>query len=619
MPTDALTIAALQRELHERVVGGRIQNLLIPGPLSVSLEIYRAGTGRTHLFMSAHPQHARVHLLPTAPTRDPEQHPSLLLLLRKYVRGGTLLDAYQPPYERVLVLSIAKRIPTGKRQEYHFEGDFRDNGHDEEEDESAPITQVKVYVEVMGRLSNIVLVGPDGFILDSIKRVTPDINRYRVTLPHREYVPPPPQEKRDPLRATINTLSLELSKASGDDPSAPVWKGLVAGFLGVSPTLAREATFRAFGDGKLPTHGVATQPDQLTRLLDQLRSLLRGTSTNDKPSVVWRVAPEGDKKPLDFAPYLLTHLNGEHAEISSYKSVSEAISAYYASLEALGGHSALKSQVRAEITEALRKEERKLSALLEQLRESEALEELRHKGEMVLSYMHTLRPGEQRLVIPEDGMTIELDPALTPVENAQSIFRAYRKAKSAHEGLPELVEAAQLTVDYWDGLLTSLDLATTYDDIRAVQTEVRAARAKAGHKPAEETGRNQKRSNKGKGQEKAPQPLRARTRVGAHLLVGRTAGQNDTATFKLALPDDLWFHARGVPGAHVILRTAGGVTPADIQEAAAIAAAHSKSRSEAQVDVLYTERRYVRKVPNAPPGSATYKNERVIRVAPASL
>ena len=233
----------------------------------------------------------------------------------------------------------------------------------------------------------------------------------------------------------------------------------------------------------------------------------------------------------------------------------------------------------------------------------------------MLGYMHTLKPGELTLRIPEEGVTIELKPGMTPVENAQAIFKEYRKAKSAHEGLPELVEAARLTVDYWDGLMTSLEVAATYDDIRAVQAEVRAARSAAGRKPLSEENKRPKPKQK-RSTDKTPQPLRTRTHLGAHLLVGRTAGQNDTATFRLASPEDLWFHARGVPGAHVILRTEGGVTPADIEEAASLAATYSKSRNEAQVDVLYTERRYVRKVPNAPAGSATYKNEHIIRVAP---
>lgn len=619
------------------MVGGRVQNLLMPGLLSLSLEIYRSGTGRAHLLMSAHPQHARVHLTATAPTRDPEQRPPLLLLLRKYVRGGTLVDASQPLYERVLVLSIAKRIAPDKHQEYHFEGDFRlrdgvrrsnsddkidgigqpggdfEGGDDPEEDLDAPVNVVRLYVEVMGRLSNIVLVGEDGLILDSIKRVPPSINRYRLTLPKHEYVPPPPQEKRDPLHTSINTLALELSRAS-EEGAASVWKGLVAGFLGVSPTLAREVAFRALGSVEVTIEDMVTHPQHLSRVLAQLQAFAGGKQPGEKSTVAWR-ATEGEEKPLDFAPYALTHLAGSAVRLAEHESISEAISSYYASIETVGGHSALRGQVRAEIKEQLGREERKLAALRQQLSESEALEELRRKGEMVLAYMHTLQPGQRRLEIPEEGLSIELDPGLTPVESAQELFKEYRKAKSAHEGLPELVQAAELSVEYWDSLLTSLEIAATYDDVRAVQTEARAARSGGGPTRGDEA-KGRQPTRRGKPQEKTPQPLRTQTKRGAQVLVGRTAGQNDTATFRLAAPEDLWLHARGVPGAHVILRTSGGVSEADIVEAAALAAGYSKLRNEAQVDVLCAERRYVRRIPNAPPGSATYKNERVIRVAP---
>ena len=618
----------------------------MPGPLAVSLEVYKSGTGRACLLMSAHPQYARVHLTRTAPTRDPEQRPPFLLLLRKYVRGGTLVDAFQPLYERILVLSIAKRISPDKHQEYHFEGDFRlrddrrrttddgrqttdegldqgeqhssDLGEDDEEveeDLDAPVTEVRLYIEVMGRLSNIVLVGEDGLILDSLKRVPPSINRYRVTLPKHRYVPPPPQEKRDPIRTSINTLSLELAKAAEDEAGITVWKGLVAGFLGVSPPLAREVTFRAFGNTGVRVEEIAALPSSLTLLLKELQYMFGAESLGESSTVAWRVT-DGEEKPIDFAPYALTHLLATEVRLAKHESVSQAISSYYESIQVVGGHSALKGQVRAEIKEHLGREERKLDALRKQLRESEALEELRHKGEMVLAYMHTLQPEQRRLDVPGEGLSIELDPGLTPVENAQEIFKAYRKAKSAHEGLPELVAATQLSVDYWDGLLTSLEVAATYDDIRAVQSEVRAARSGKNTSQGDQ-GKGKKLARKGKVQDKTPQPLRTRTKRGAQVLVGRTAGQNDTATFRLAAPEDLWFHARGVPGAHVILRTTGGVSVEDIEEAAALAAAYSKLRNEAQVDVLCAERRYVRRIPNAPPGSATYKNERVLRVAPA--
>ncbi len=626
MPFDALTIAAVRQELERTILGGRIQNVVMPGPLTVSLEIYRAGSGRSHLLMSAHAQNARIQLTPTPPSRDPEQHPPLLLLLRKFVRGGTLYALSQPAHERVLTASIAKRIDPDKHQEYHFEGDFRDTGSSEEagpEDSDALITTVDLVIEVMGRLSNIVLVAEDGTIMDSIKRIPPSINRVRTTLPHQPYIAPPPQEKRDVGLATINILSLELSEAAQVDARAAAWKGLVSGFAGISPTLAREVVWRAFGDTRLPAQNIAHDPVALTRLLEQLRAIFTlEKSGNWQPTIAWLEEAEGVRRALDFAPYPLTHLARDGGELEIYDSISQAASEYFAAAGQLGGHSALRAQVRIELEEIRRRDERKLSSLRDELQRSQALEEIRRRGEAILSYMHTLMPGEHRLVVPEEKLTIELDPGLSPVENAQALFREYRKAQSAQAGLPEKVAEAEMRVEYLDELITSLDLASNYDEIRAVQGEVRLAKtpttATTGRPAIVEKGGKQ-RGSKGKvrkAQEKRPQPLRLQTQQGAQLLVGRTASQNDVATFRLAAPQDLWFHARGVPGSHVILRVGQGITPKDVEEAASVAAAHSRARNEAQVDVLYTEKKYVRKVPNSPPGFVTYKQEQVIRVAP---
>lgn len=617
MPFDALTMAAVRQELDEKLVGGRVQNAIMPGPLTISLEVYRGGVGRANLLLSAHPQHARVHLLKSAPSRDPEQHPPLLLLLRKYVRGGTLVSVSQPRYERVLVLSIAKRFRPDKHQEYHSEGDFRDTEGEIPEEPDAPIVTTELVMEVMGRLSNIVLVAEDGAILDSIKRIPPSINRYRTTLPHHSYVPPPSQEKRDPMRATINTLSLELSKAADEDAKAAAWKGLVSGFSAISPALAREIVFQALGDKNTAAVDVARQPALLTRVLDTMRAMFELERTGWEVGVAWREGEEGERKPIEFAPYPLTHLSQENT-IERYDSISEAIAAYFGALENWTGHSALKAQVRAELEELRNREERKLRALREEWERAQALEQLRHKGEMLLGYMHMVVPGQRQLTIPEEGLVIDLDPSLSPADNAQAIFKEYRKARSAHEGLPERIAETEMRVGFADELLTSLDLASTYDEIRAVQAELQLARNPSGQPAAAGTDGKRKtaKGKNRKSQEKIPQPLRLRTRYGAHLLVGRTASQSDTATFRLASPEDLWFHARGVPGGHVILRTEPGVTPNDIEEAASIAAAYSKARTEAHVDVIYTEKRYVRRVPNAPPGFVTFKNERVVRVAP---
>ncbi len=617
MPFDALTITAVRQELEDKIAGAHVQNTIMPGPLTVSLEVYRGGTGRTHLIASAHPQNALVHLTHSAPSRDPEQHPPLLLLLRKYVRGGTITGISQPRLERVLVLSIAKRFWPDKHQEYHLEEDLRHTLDAEDEEPEAPITTVELYIELMGRLSNIVLVASDGTVIDSIKRVPPGINRYRTTLPHHHYVAPPPQDKRDPTLATPNALSLELAKIMEGEPSAPVWKGLVNGFSGVSPALAREVTFAAFGDTQVKADAIARRPNLLGSLLAELQSVFsREPSRSWDPVVAWKEV-DGERRPSDFAAYPLSHLKQEGIAIQNYASISEAADDYFQALQSVGGHSALKGQVRAALQEAQKQAERKLRSLREELQQADALEELRRKGEFLLAYAHSVEPGQISLVIPDEKLTIELDPALSPSENAQAIFKEYRKAKSARAGLPEKIDAAQMQDDYFDELLTSLDLANGYYEIRAVQADFRSSGTPAQPPPDNSKSKGKVGKKKAIGnQPKAPQPLRLRTRYGAHLLVGRTASQNDIATFRIASPDDLWLHARGVPGAHVILRTEGGVSTADIEEAASIAAAYSKARNEAQVDVLCTEKRHVRKVPNSPPGFVTFKNERVLRVAP---
>lgn len=614
MPFDALTLSAVRTEFMA-LVGGRIQNVVMSGPLSLGLEMYRPGVGRANILVSAHPQNARIQLVKSAPSRDPAQKHPLLLLLRKYVRGGALLDVAQPRWERVLVLSIAKRISPHKRQEYHSEGDFRDiQGHDqgeeeEVEDELAPLVTVQLVVEIMGKVSNIVLVDEDGTVLESIKRIPSSINRYRVTLPNHPYVPPPPQEKRDPLLTSINALSLEIERANEDGKSA-AWKGLVGGYVAVSPALAREAVFRGVGDAQAKASDVGRKPQALEAILRELQGLLRLAENHEwEPTMALRSDEEA--RPIDFAPYQLRHLEAQGAQLLACETMSEAAARYYEAGEETGRHSALKAAVAARLEELRSRDDRKLSALQDEWKRAQALEELRRRGELLLAYMHTLKPGETSLTIPEENLTIALHEGMTAVETSQAIFREYRKARSAIEGLPERIAEARVRVAYMDELATSLELATGYDDIKSVQAEVDAV-----GKPQVEVQGGSKKKKGGKGQPKLPQPLRMQTSSGLGLLLGRTAGQNDTATFRLAAPEDLWFHVRNAPGSHVILRTDPRLSQEDVLEAARLAAGFSKLRGDAQVDVVYTERKFVRKIPNSPPGQVTFRNESVIRVEP---
>jgi len=217
---DALTMAAVADELRAQILGGRVQKVLFPDDLSVGMEVYAHGE-RRYLLASAHPEHARLHLAGEKLRRGVEKSTPLLLLLRKYVSGGRIAAIEQPPFERVLHIGVQ-----------HPEGN------------------TTLIVETMGRYSNIVLVAEEGLILECIKRVGPEMSRYRRILPQHLYVPPPPQSKLDPTDVTELRLRDILFEAS---PESPIWRALVAGIGAVSPLIAREVVCRALGDARRPS------------------------------------------------------------------------------------------------------------------------------------------------------------------------------------------------------------------------------------------------------------------------------------------------------------------------------------------------------------------------------
>jgi predicted ribosome quality control (RQC) complex YloA/Tae2 family protein len=217
--------------------------------------------------------------------------------------------------------------------------------------------------------------------------------------------------------------------------------------------------------------------------------------------------------------------------------------------------------------------------------------------------MHTLAPGQTALVVEE--RTITLDSTSTPVENAQERFRAYDKAKSAMAGVPERLRAVEARLAGLDETLALLEIAEGYDQIEGIARE--AAEQEYIRAPAR--GRTPKAG-------KRLAPLRVESSDGFAIYVGRSAGQNEQVTFKIGASDDLWLHARGIPGAHVIIKNGGRAVPeTTLHEAAALAAYHSQARAEPAVEIDIARRGLVRRIPNGPTGLVSYQAERTIRAA----
>lgn len=612
---DALTLAAVVDELNDTILDGRIQRVLLLDRLTFGLEVY-AGR-RCHLLLSADNRDARLHLVAAGSrlTGDAAQVTPLLLLLRKYARGGRIVRVYQPDQlERVVLLRIAKFFAAHDDAAGAAERDDLDDTSADAGDEpvDGDLVETTLAVEIMGRHSNLILVGADGRIIDSAKRVPPHLSRVRPVLPRGPYRPVPPQEKADPRTIDGTGLARLLAAA----PDTALHSVLVNGLRGLSPQVAREVAFRATGAAGSTAGAVAGREAALRRVLDELYAPLRTGAWT--PRLYRR-----DEQAVAFSPFSLGHLRALQEERCD--TISVAAERFFAATQHVQAHAQRKEALASQIRQEHERVMARLRSLEQQAVRAAEAERWRRWGEAIYAYAWSLAPGQRELAC-DDGVTVPLDPDRTPSENAQIYFERYRKARIATANLPELVAAGQTTLRYLDQLLTLLGLAERYEEIVALDREWQAWRAGQyqGRETADGAQAGQQRSkaaggHKPKQQPGAARPRPLRARGGHQIFVGRTGAQNDAVTFDIAGPNDTWLHGRGMPGAHVIVKWARGeLDDAVLRAAAELAAHYSGNRTAGHVEVDYAARRDVRKIKGIGPGMVTYRNERTVRVVPCS-
>lgn len=564
MNFDALTLSAVADELRATVLDGRVQRVVLPTPHSIALEVYHAGR-RYQLFGSAEPQAARVHLLSAKPSRGVDRDTPLTLLLRKYVRNAILTSIEQPELERVLILGFSKRPPTDREAD---------------EDDVEIELHCELVFEVMGQRSNIILIDDDNLILDAVKRIPAGSTR-RTILPREPYsVPIRPPNRRDPRTVTANGIEALLESGERD-----LGKALTGAYVGVSPQQAREAIMRATGSTSAPLDPALP----FEAIAEALRSLW---SDPWNPSLAYE-----DDQLRAFAPYLMQ----QFADVRPVDSISAALETYYAATAGITAHAQRRDALIGRLSEVRERSQRQHDALSRELERAAALDRLRWEGEMIFGYLHTIEPGQTKLEV--EGRTITLDAQRTPVENAQARFREYDKAKGALQGVPERLESTERELAFLDETIAMLELAEGFEAISAIEREV------TDQGLIKASGGKSARGPRGA-------PLRVRSSDGVTILVGRSAGQNEEVTFKLARPDDIWLHIREQPGAHVVIQADGPVPDRTIEEAAGLAAYFSRARGSTTAEVILAARRNVRKIPGGPAGLVSYRNERSIRVAP---
>ena len=582
MTFDALTMHAVRDQLETSLLSGLVEKVVPLADLEVGLRIHSRHRD-FNLLISADPQAARVHLVEGTLRRLSDEVTPFHLLLRKYVRDGRIVAISQPALERVMRLDVEKRQDDGS------------------------ITRSSLIIEIMGRHSNVILVGVDGQILDAIKRVPPSLSRLRPVLPHLLYSPPPPTDKLNPMSPILGRQLAAAARQSA--PSSPLWRLLQEAVAGLGPLSAREVAYRALGDAAAQLSAIRSWEPVVERLQELLQPL---ESREWSPSVVL----EGETV-LHYAPFPITQFPGSRVE--RVESISLAVERAYADRLRLRPGEALRGPLRASIEARLERVRRREESLRNALARGEKAEELKLKGQAILASMSRIQPGDAELMW--EGQRISLDPRLSPSDNAQRYFRDYAKARDAVREVPALLESARLEREYLEQMLTMAELADGEVELRALARELAEASQEGSGGVASGEGARPKREQKARrdSRKKVEQPAgtfkRLTSSEGHTILVGGSARGNERVTFDLASGNDLWFHARGVPGAHVILKV-GSSTPSEraLLEAAGVAALRSQARGSGKVLVDYTPQRYVKKVKGGPHGLVTYSNERTVRV-----
>ena len=571
MPIDALFLTALRSELEPRALGCRVDKVQQPARDTVLLSLRGAGGGG-RLLLTASPNQPRIHFTELA-QENPAQPPMFCMLLRKHLVGGKLAAIRQPRMERLVDLAFDCT------------------------DEMGSPVQKHLILEIMGRNSNLILTGGDGRILDCLRRVDFEMSAERQVLPGLYYHEPPRQAKQEIFAQTPESVRALL----GTWPEGqPLDKWLLETFGGLSPLVCREVAVRLLGRLDAP------RPEDSAALAAQLFAQLSGLETEPKTPVLLRRA----ERPWDFSCIPITQY-GSAVEFCPAESFSQLLDGFYGKRDQQDRIQQKTQALRKNLTNLRNRTARKLENQRLELSKTHDREQLRRLGDILTANLHAISRGQARLEAvdfydPEmREITIPLDPAISPQQNAAKYYKNYQKAKTAEKVLTEQIAKGETELAYLQSVLEELARAESERDVQEIRQEL----VEGGYV----------RDSQGKKRMKLPpsRPMRFRSTEGFVIWVGRNNRQNDLLTLKQAAKGDLWLHAQKIHGSHVIIET-NGAQPSDetVTEAMTLAAYYSQARAGQNVPVDYTPVKFVKKPAGAKPGMVVYDRYQTGMVSP---
>ncbi|MBR4807865.1 MAG: NFACT family protein [Lachnospiraceae bacterium] len=572
MALDGVTVACITHELNMKICGERISKIAQPEKDELLLTIKkREGTDR--LLISANPSLPLITLAADNKP-SPATAPGFCMLLRKHIANGKIVSISQPGLERVIDITI---------EHYNDLGD---------------LCRKHLITELMGKHSNIIFTDEKMMILDSIKHVGANTSSVREVLPGREYFIPQTMQKCDPLTTTEDEFkALIFGKGPG------LSKAIYTSYTGISPLMAEEIMFRAGIDSD-------AQPEELSEdIKHHLYNIFSHAMEDIKANAYHPCIIKNEKNEyVEFAAVPLHIYDDLVCEEND--SISEVLKNYYSG-KASSTRIKQKSTDLRKITGTLLDRERKKYSLQQkQLKDTEDRDKYRVYGELINTYGYNLEPGAMELICDNyytgQKVTIPLDENKTIQENSVSYFNKYNKKKRTFDALSELIKATADEIKHLESISTSLDLAASEDDLSDIRREMvdfGYIKKKAGDKGKKITSKSK--------------PYHYISTEGFDIFVGKNNYQNDELTFKLSTGSDWWFHAKEIPGSHVILKSKNGeVTDKAMEEAASLAAYYSSGREGNKVEIDYSLKKNIKKPAGAKPGFVVYYTNYSMTVSP---
>ena len=564
MAFDAFYLSCVLNEIRD-LGEARVDKIHQPSRDTVILHL-RGRENRAKLLINPNPAAPRLHLTAANP-ENPAEPPMFCMLLRKHLSGARLVEITQPPMERMAVFTFSCI------------------------DELGDAVQKKLVAELMGRTCNLYLLGPDGRIIDCLRRIGLDETAQRPALPGLHYQMPEEISKENPLECDYVNL---LCK-----PGADILADRLMDELGgLSPLICREAALFAAGDTDARVDGldVPTVSEKL--------GLFFAEHLNH-PGPCYFAAPDGTPKQFAFCPIR------QYGGYQTAEGFSALLDSFYTLRDRKDTMRQKSQAVRKTVTNLCQRLKRKLAIQEKELTATYDRERLRQFGDIVTANIHRITKG-QTLLQAEDFydenmklVDIPLSPILSPQQNAAKFYKDYARMKTAEKELTRQMAIARDELEYLGSVLDELNRAGTEQELEEIKQELQAG----GYMKADSSKRRIKQS-------KLP-PMRFESTDGYPIYVGRNNRQNDELTFKLARKDDLWLHASKVHGSHVII-SCGGTTPPDdtVTQAAQLAAYYSETTAGQNIPVDATAVKQVKKVPSGKPGMVIYHTYRTVIVNP---